>query len=308
MVLSVNQESSKQAKITVQVRLQRPQTSDATDLDRLMTDEPNTDPELTVWDWTKIRRVLAFTFFIISFGSVTGWILLRSASSDVEGSPALQASPTQASVASSAITSSVPSSIELSSTASIATLESSAPAKVATADDAVLNESATLGENAAQSEDLPLTADEAIGEHPFRTENIASTPEHMSVIQRSEAQIPVAVTDIDRTEAPQPGFRRVVLTASMERLEPGAELGEQVKGDIARLYFFTELEGFAGQVVKHRWFYQQQLQTEATLTIEDTPWRTYSEKWLPAEQRGAWHIEVVDVKDKVLLRRDFYYQ
>lgn len=320
MVLSVNQESSKQAKITVQVRLQRPQTSDATDLDRLMTDEANTDPELTVWDWTKIRRVLAFTFFIISFGSVTGWILLRSASSDVEGSPALQASPTQASVASSAITSTVPSSIELSSTASIATLESSAPAKVATADDAVLDESAalsesamlsenaTLSENAAQSEDLPLTADEAIGEHPFRTENIASTPEHMSVIQRSEAQIPVAVTDIDRTEAPQPGFRRVVLTASMERLEPGADLGEQVKGDIARLYFFTELEGFAGQVVKHRWFYQQQLQTEATLTIEDTPWRTYSEKWLPAEQRGAWHIEVVDVKDKVLLRRDFYYQ
>lgn len=307
MVLSVNQESSKQAKITVQVRLQRPQTSDAMDLDRLMTDEANTDPELTVWDWTKIRRVLAFTFFIISFGSVTGWILLRSASSDVEGSPALQASPTQASVASSAIT-------------STATLESAAPAKVATADDAVLDESAalsenamlsenaTLGENAAQSEDLPLTADEAIGEHPFRTENIASTPEHMSVIQRSEAQIPVAVTDIDRTEAPQPGFRRVVLTASMERLEPGADLGEQVKGDIARLYFFTELEGFAGQVVKHRWFYQQQLQTEATLTIEDTPWRTYSEKWLPAEQRGAWHIEVVDVKDKVLLRRDFYYQ
>ncbi len=307
MVLSVNQESSKQAKITVQVRLQRPQTSDATDLDRLMTDEANTDPELTVWDWTKIRRVLAFTFFIISFGSVTGWILLRSASSDVEGSPALQASPTQASVASSAIT-------------STATLESAAPAKVATADDAVLDESAalsenamlsenaTLSENAAQSEDLPLTADEAIGEHPFRTENIASTPEHMSVIQRSEAQIPVAVTDIDRTEAPQPGFRRVVLTASMERLEPGADLGEQVKGDIARLYFFTELEGFAGQVVKHRWFYQQQLQTEATLTIEDTPWRTYSEKWLPAEQRGAWHIEVVDVKDKVLLRRDFYYQ
>jgi hypothetical protein len=295
MVLSVNQVSSKQAKITVQVRLQRPQTSDATDLDRLMTDEPNTDTELTAWDWTKIRRALAFTFFFFSFGSLTGWILLRSASSDVVSSPAMQVSSTQVSESSSAIT-------------STATLESAAPAKIATADDVVLDESAALSDNADQNEDLSLTADEAIPEHPFRSENIASTPEHMSVIQRSEAQIPVAVTDIDRTEAPQPGFRRVVLTASMERLEPGAELGQQVKGDIARLYFFTELEGFTGQIVKHRWFYQQQLQTEATLTIEDTPWRTYSEKWLPAEQRGAWHIEVVDVQDKVLLRRDFYYQ
>ena len=318
MVLSVNQVSSKQAKITVQVRLQRPQASDDMVLDRLMADEAKTDTELAVWDWTKIRRTLVFTFFIISFSSLAGWILLRSPSSDGADSPKLQASQPQAAVSSS--------SILLSSTAAATIPESSALAKVATVDDVSLSEDAALSENAAlredatqsesadqhenadQGEDVSVTADEPISEHPLRNEDIASSSVQMSAIQRSEAQISAAVTDTDRTAAPQQGFRRVVLTASMERLEPGAELGEHVQRDIARLYFFTELEGFAGQVVKHRWLYQQQLQTEATLTIEDTPWRTYSEKWLPTEQRGAWTIEVVDAQDKVLLRRDFYYQ
>ncbi len=58
----------------------------------------------------------------------------------------------------------------------------------------------------------------------------------------------------------------------------------------------------------HRWYYQQQLQTEAVLTIEDSPWRTYSEKWLLPEQLGSWRVQILDQAQNVLYQHDFQYQ
>lgn len=105
------------------------------------------------------------------------------------------------------------------------------------------------------------------------------------------------------------GFGRIILTDRMESLQPGAALGHQIRyPDIKRLYLFTELKGYAGQVLKHRWYYQGQLHTEAVLTIEDSPWRTYSENWLLDDQRGDWYVEIVDQAQNRLYRYDFHYQ
>lgn len=105
------------------------------------------------------------------------------------------------------------------------------------------------------------------------------------------------------------GFSRIVLTARMERLEP--DLPQQspvLQAKVQRLYLFTELRGYAGQQLRHRWYYQQQLQTEAVLTIEDSPWRTYSEKWLLPEQLGSWRVQILDQAQNVLYQHDFQYQ
>lgn len=105
------------------------------------------------------------------------------------------------------------------------------------------------------------------------------------------------------------GFERIVLTAQMERLEPGTALATVIdRQQIERLYLFTELRGYAGQQLRHRWWYKQQLQTETVLTIEDSPWRTYSEKWLLADQLGHWRVEIVDQQQNVLYQHDFHYQ
>lgn len=105
------------------------------------------------------------------------------------------------------------------------------------------------------------------------------------------------------------GFSRIVLAADMEQLEPGAPVAQLVaKKDIQRLYLFTELKGYAGQQLRHRWSYQGLVQTEALLTIEDSPWRTYSEKWLLPDQLGAWRVEIIDQQQNVLYSHDFQYQ
>ena len=105
------------------------------------------------------------------------------------------------------------------------------------------------------------------------------------------------------------GFSRIVLTAQMESLQPGEPLGPVIAfPNVKRLYLFTEVKGYAGQVLTHRWYYKNQLHTEATLTIEDSPWRTYSENWLLDDQLGDWHVEIVDQAQKLLYRYDFRYQ
>lgn len=105
------------------------------------------------------------------------------------------------------------------------------------------------------------------------------------------------------------GFSRIVLAADMEQLEPGTPVAQLVaKKDIQRLYLFTELKGYAGQQLKHRWSFNGTVQTEALLTIEDSPWRTYSEKWLLPDQLGAWRVEIIDQQQNVLYSHDFQYQ
>ncbi len=105
------------------------------------------------------------------------------------------------------------------------------------------------------------------------------------------------------------GFSRIVLAATMEQLEPGAAIDTLVaKQHIQRLYLFTELKGYAGQELTHRWSFEGQVQTEALLTIEDSPWRTYSEKWLLPEQLGSWRVEIIDQQQNVLYQHDFQYQ
>lgn len=120
----------------------------------------------------------------------------------------------------------------------------------------------------------------------------------------------VAETQPGRSSRNLPeGFSRIVLAATMEQLEPGVAIDKLVaQQQIQRLYLFTELKGYAGQQLIHRWSFAGQVQTEALLTIEDSPWRTYSEKWLLPDQLGSWRVEIVDQQQNVLYQHDFQYQ
>ena len=159
---------------------------------------------------------------------------------------------------------------------------------------------------AASRQAEPLKAEplqvEPIPAEPLQTKSSQSQPRQADAIH-------AVSTDTMRAKPLPPGFSRIVLTATMENLQPGAAVGHQVAyPQIKRLYLFTELKGYAGQVIKHRWFYQGQLHTEAVLTIEDSPWRTYSENWLLDDQRGDWYVEIVDQAQNLLYRYDFHYQ
>ena len=95
----------------------------------------------------------------------------------------------------------------------------------------------------------------------------------------------------------------------MNNLQPGKAVGQQIAfPQIKRLYLFTELKDYAGQILRHRWYFRDILHTEAVLTIEDSPWRTYSENWLLDDQRGPWRVEIVDQTQKVIFQYSFTYQ
>lgn len=130
-----------------------------------------------------------------------------------------------------------------------------------------------------------------------------------STVQTSQQIVP-PTTPAKLTGRTLPeGFSRIVLAATMEQLEPGAAIDSLVaKQQIQRLYLFTELKGYAGQQLIHRWSFAGQVQTEALLTIEDSPWRTYSEKWLLPDQLGSWRVEIIDQQQHVLYQHDFQYQ
>ena len=146
------------------------------------------------------------------------------------------------------------------------------------------------------------------GEQPSKLqEKVAEQPAAQPLIQTPGSQASV-VRSVKNSVLPT-GFRRIVLTAQMERLEPGVAVAEPVPfASVKRVYLFTEIEGFAGQHLRHRWYWNNQFQYEARLTVEDSPWRTYSEKWLLDDQRGVWRVEIVDQAQNVLYQHDFTYQ
>jgi len=150
---------------------------------------------------------------------------------------------------------------------------------------------------------------------PQTAETIAATAAALEETLPQPAQRATAISDAaagqssSASRAWPEGFSRIVLAATMERLEPGAAIDALVaQQQIQRLYLFTELKGYAGQQLVHRWSYAGKIQTEALLTIEDSPWRTYSEKWLLPDQLGEWRVEIIDQQQNVLYQHDFLYQ
>jgi hypothetical protein len=121
--------------------------------------------------------------------------------------------------------------------------------------------------------------------------------------------IPALAAPVKQPQRLPEGFSRIVLTATMEKLEPGEAIDSMVaEKQIQRLYLFTELEGYAGQELIHRWSFAGKVQADVLLTIEDSPWRTYSEKWLLPNQLGSWRVEIIDQQQNVLYQHDFQYQ
>jgi Protein of unknown function (DUF2914) len=77
---------------------------------------------------------------------------------------------------------------------------------------------------------------------------------------------------------------------------------------VGTLVFFTKISGApagAETVVHHVWFHGDAQVADIELHIAGSPWRTWSRKTVPADWKGAWHVEVRDASGAVLKRVDF---
>lgn len=72
------------------------------------------------------------------------------------------------------------------------------------------------------------------------------------------------------------------------------------------LYLWTRVTGGApGTVIHHVWSRAGEQVADVELTVNGSPWRTWSRKTITAELTGAWRVEVRDASGTVLKAIDF---
>ncbi len=99
---------------------------------------------------------------------------------------------------------------------------------------------------------------------------------------------------------------RSSFTTAISEREPVDQITE-IGNDVGRVYYFTELQGMAGQTVTHRWSYNDAVMAEVQLQIGGPRWRVWSSKNLVPEWVGDWSVAVVNEAGEVLGGNRFSY-
>ena len=72
------------------------------------------------------------------------------------------------------------------------------------------------------------------------------------------------------------------------------------------VYLWTRVSGAEpGTVLHYVWFHGEDQVGDVSLTINGSPWRTWSSKIIPAEATGAWRAEIRDANGAVLQTVNF---
>ena len=128
------------------------------------------------------------------------------------------------------------------------------------------------------------------------------------------AAAPLAAQDTTKAAPPAPAPAAVTLTVAdaavartvVDRMPQ--DTGVAFPDTVGSLVFFTKISGApagAETVVHHVWFHGDTQVADVELHIAGSPWRTWSRKTVPADWKGAWHVEVRDAAGAVLKRVDF---
>jgi hypothetical protein len=83
------------------------------------------------------------------------------------------------------------------------------------------------------------------------------------------------------------------------------DTGTAFPDSVGTIVLWMRASGASGQTLHHVWFYGDTEVGNVPLTISGSPWRTWSRKTVPAEAKGAWHVEIRDDAGTVLKRIDF---
>ena len=78
-----------------------------------------------------------------------------------------------------------------------------------------------------------------------------------------------------------------------------------IAADNGQIYFFTELKNMDGQMIKHRWEYNNEVMAEVEFTVGAPRWRVYSRKNISPEWVGEWTVTVLDNSERVLQTSSF---
>ena len=102
------------------------------------------------------------------------------------------------------------------------------------------------------------------------------------------------------------GVTRSVITTAIENMEPVSEL-ETVANSVSKIVFFTELSGFNGHRIVHRWEYNGSIMAEVGFDIASNRWRTWSSKNMMSIWTGIWTVSVLDEGGNLIEQLTFEY-
>ena len=109
-------------------------------------------------------------------------------------------------------------------------------------------------------------------------------------------------------EVKNPGtVARSIFTSEIINREPANDLTE-MNNSSDRIYFYTDLRNLAGQIITHRWEYNDAVMAEVKFKVGDgSRWRVYSSKNLLPEWTGVWTVFVTDENEQILNTNTFNY-
>jgi Cu/Zn superoxide dismutase len=109
----------------------------------------------------------------------------------------------------------------------------------------------------------------------------------------------------DTTTAPAPAsnisVEAVLTSAVVDRAPQDTITTVSISTEADTVYLWTRVSGAEpGTVVRHVWFRGDEEVGNVELTINGSPWRTWSRKTITADATGDWRVEVRDEAGNVL--------
>jgi hypothetical protein len=145
--------------------------------------------------------------------------------------------------------------------------------------------------NAAYAQEQATVSDE-----PTATTE-TSEPESSGTDATTEpeaASTEQATQEAPKTDTETKGeIARAQFTTAIADREPTDDV-VMLTNDNDKIHFFTELVGFNGQTIKHRWEYEGKEMAVVEFNVEGPRWRVHSSKNIKPEWTGIWSVTVLD--------------
>jgi len=118
-----------------------------------------------------------------------------------------------------------------------------------------------------------------------------------------------AKQDVALESAARPAGRiaRATFTTAVVDREPSDSI-DALDTEQTEVAFFTELRGFTGQTLIHRWEHGGRVVAEVPVEVRGPRWRAYSTKQLDPAETGEWTVSVVDASGQVLESASLEYR
>lgn len=99
---------------------------------------------------------------------------------------------------------------------------------------------------------------------------------------------------------------RAQFTRAVVKSEPVDSLSS-IPVTVKYLYYFTELKGFTGETIAHRWEHNGKVVAESRFDIGGPRWRSWSGQMLAESMTGHWRVSVLDFVGRVIAVSEFEY-